>query len=72
MEGHAAGKLPSWDLHRGGLTFPHSGRHVNGRENYRPVEEKAERLIRRERAHAAASVKGPGEVGEERALPFSH
>ena len=68
MEGHAAGKLPSWDFHRGGLTFPHSGRHVNGRENYRPVEEKAERLIRRERA---ASVKGPGEVGAERALPLS-
>lgn len=39
------------------------------RENDRPVKEKAERLIRRERVRTA-SVKGPGEVREERGSPF--
>lgn len=71
MGGYTAGKQLSWDLHKGGLTFLHSRQHVNVSKNYRPFKEKSERLIRRERSRTA-SVKGPGKVWGETALPSSH
>lgn len=59
-------------MHKGRLTFLHSRQHVSASKNYRPLKEKAERLIRRERSHTA-SAKGPGEVqGEKMVFPSSN